>query len=113
MESRDPRVQRVLRNHLEITGLHGPRGPRGCKGEAGPPGAQGPAGLKGPLGPSGQAGKTVDTGTRGPPSPKGVPGPLVRNWKQCVFPKLADGKDNGLIKVRVELSPLWRCILLK
>ena len=31
--------------------------------------------------------------------PKGVPGPLVRNWKHCVFPKLADGKDNGLIKV--------------
>ena len=83
------------------------------KGKAGPPGAQGPAGPKGPLGPSGQAATKGDTGARGPRGPKGVPGPLVRNWKQCVFPKLADGKDNGLIKVRVELSPLWRCILLK
>ena len=83
------------------------------KGEAGPPGAQGPAGPKGPLGPSGQAATKGDTGARGPRGPKGVPGPLVRNWKQCVFPKLADGKDNGLIKVRVELSPLWRWIILK
>ena len=32
---------------------------------------------------------------------------------QYVFPKLADGKDTVLIKVRVELSPLWLCILLK
>ena len=55
LKSRDPRVQRVLRDHLEITGLHGPRGPRGCKGEAGPPGAQGPSGPKGSQGPSGQA----------------------------------------------------------
>ena len=94
LKSRDPRVQRVLRDHLEITGLHGPWVPRGYKGEAGPSGAQGRGGPKGPLGPSGQAGKTVDTGT-----PKGVPGPLVRNWKKCVFPKLAEGKDTGLIKV--------------
>ena len=99
LKSWDPRVQRVLRDHLEITGLHGPWVPRGYKGEASPPGAQGRGGPKGPLGPSGQAGKTVHTGTRGPPGPKGVPGPLVRNWKQCVFPKLAEGKDTGLIKV--------------
>ena len=81
------------------------------KGEAGPPGAQGPAGPKGPQGPSGQAGTKGDTGTRSPQRPKGGPGPSVRNRKQCVFLKLADGKDNGLIKVRVELSPLWKCIL--
>ena len=55
LESRDPRVQRVLQDHLEITGLHRPRGPRGYKGEAGPPGAQGPGGPKRPQGPSGQA----------------------------------------------------------
>ena len=83
------------------------------KGEAGPPGAQGPAGPKGPQGPSGQAGTRGDTGVRGPQGPRGVSGPLVRNWKQCVFPKLADGKDTVLIKVRVELSPVWRCILPK
>ena len=63
------------------------------KGEAGPLGAQCPAGPKGPQGPSGQAGTKGNTGARGPQGPKGGPGPLVRNWK------LADGKDNGLIKV--------------
>ena len=46
-----------------------------------------------------------------PNVPRGGPGPSVRNRKQCVFLKLADGKDNALIKVRVELSPLWKCIL--
>ena len=82
------------------------------KGEAGPPGAQGPAGPKGPQGPSGQAGTKGDTGTRSPQGPsKGGTGPSVRNRKQSVFLKLADGKDTGLIKVRVELSPLWKCIL--
>ena len=81
------------------------------KGKAGPPGAQGPAGPKGPQGPSGQARKKGDTGARGSQGPKEVPGPLQRNGKQCVFPKLADGKDTVLIKVKVELLPLWRCIL--
>ena len=81
------------------------------KGKAGPPGAQGPAGPKGPQGPSGQTRKKGDTGARGSQGPKEVPGPLERNGKQCVFPKLADGKDTVLIKVKVELSPLWRCIL--
>ena len=33
LKSRDPRVQRVLRDHLEITGLHGPWVPRGYKGD--------------------------------------------------------------------------------
>ena len=83
------------------------------KGEAGPPGAQGPAGPKGPLGLSGQAGTKGNTGARGSRCPKRVPRPLVRNWKQYLFPKLADGKDTVLIKVRVELSPMWRCILPK
>ncbi|CAH3019022.1 unnamed protein product [Porites evermanni] len=79
-------------------GPQGPKGTRGYKGEPGSPGTQGPVGPKGPQGPSGQAGTKGDTGARGPEGPKGVPGPLVRNWKQCVFPKLADGKDTGLIK---------------
>ena len=81
------------------------------KGKAGPPGAQGPAGPKGPQGPSGQARKKGDTGARGSQGPKEVPGPLERNGKQCVFQKLADGKDTVLIKVKVELLPLWRSIL--
>ena len=86
-------------------GPQGPKGRRGYKGEAGSPGAQGPVGPKGPQGPSGQAGTKGDTGARGPEGPKGVPGPLVRNWKQCVFPKLADGKDTGFIKVKAKKAP--------
>ena len=92
-------------------GPQGPKGTRGYKGEAGPPGAQGPVGPKGPQGPSGQTGTKGDTGARGPEGPKGVPGPLVRNWKQCVFPKLADGKDTGLIKVNAKRAPPQKFVL--
>ena len=92
-------------------GPQGLKGTRGYKGEAGPPGAQGPVGPKGPQGPSGQTGRKGDTGARGPEGPKGVPGPLVRNWKQCVFPKLADGKDTGLIKVKAKRAPPQKFVL--
>ena len=84
-------------------GPQGPMGPRGCKGDAGPPGAKGPTGPNGPQGPSGEAGRKGDTGDQGLPGPKGDPGPLVRNWKQCVFPNLNDGKDNGLIEVKAQV----------
>lgn len=87
-------------------GPQGPTGPRGCKGDAGPPGAEGPAGPAGPAGSPGLpggAGKKGDTGDQGPPGPKGDPGLLVRNWKQCVFPNLNDGKDNGLIEVKAQV----------
>ena len=41
---------------------------------------------------------------KGPPGPKGAPGSFGRNWKQCVFKNLNDGRDSGLIKVTTELN---------
>ena len=63
---------------------------------AGPQGNDGPAG---PVGPQGDKGDSGSQGDPGPAGPRGHPGPLGGNWKQCVFNKLNDGKDNGLIKV--------------
>ncbi|XP_073250856.1 uncharacterized protein [Porites lutea] len=83
------------------TGSTGPAGPSGSKGDAGPPGSQGAPGPKGPQGPSGRAGKKGDTGppgSQGPSGPNGAPGSFARNWKQCVFKSLNDGRDSGLVK---------------
>ena len=91
-------------------GPPGPPGPTGKKGKAGARGNQGLPGPKGPQGSSGQPGSRGnkgDTGTRGiqgPPGPKGAVGSIVRNWKQCVFKNLNDGRDSGLIKVNAEFS---------
>ena len=95
-----------------IKGPTGPAGPPGNKGEAGPRGNQGPPGTKGPQGPSGSAGSPGnkgDTGARGsqgPPGPKGAPGSFGRNWKQCVFKNLNDGRDSGLIKVKTQFADI-------
>ena len=97
-------------------GPKGPQGPSdsadspGNKGDTGARGKQGPTGPKGPQGPSGSAGSPGnkgDTGARGsqgPPGPKGAPGSFGRNWKQCVFKKLSDGRDSGLIKVEPQFT---------
>ena len=90
---------------LQAQGPHGPPGPAGKKGKSGARGNQGPPGPKGQQGssgPPGSRGNKGDTGARGiqgPPGPKGALGSVVRNWKQCVFKKLGDGRDSGLIKV--------------
>ena len=55
--------------------------------------------LKGPLGTKGDAGNKGSQGAPGPQGPQGPPGALGRNWKQCVFKTLSEGKDTGLIKV--------------
>ena len=90
------------------TGSTGTAGPLGSKGDAGPPGSQGTPGPKGPQGPSGPAGKKGDTGppgSQGPSGPKGAPGSFARNWKQCVYKNLNDGRDSGLIKVKLTWPP--------
>ena len=102
-----PRGKQGLPGPNGGTGSTGPAGPLGSKGDAGPPGSQGPPGPKGPQGPSGQAGKKGDTGppgSQGPSGPKGAPGSFARNWKQCVFKKLQDGRDSGLVKVKAKLA---------
>ena len=73
-------------------GNSGPQGPAGRTGGEGPPGPQGPKGTQGPRGLQ---------GNRGPP------GPLGGSWKQCVYAKLNNGLDNGLITVNlVEICSL-------
>jgi len=93
-----------------IPGLPGPQGcmgPKGDKGDQGNPGIQGPpgpqgyndsAGPPGSPGSKGPKGDKGDTGNQGIQGPPGPPGTFGRNWKQCVFSGMSDGKDVGLIK---------------
>ena len=82
-------------------GVKGDEGPRGKQGLTGPKGGTGSTGPAGPLGSKGDAGPP---GSQGPPGSKGTPGSYARNWKQCVFKNLADGRDSGLVKVKAKLA---------
>ena len=77
-------------------GPRGIKGEEGVRGHAGSKGSQGAPGKEGSPGNKGEAGSQ---GPPGPPGPKGAEASFVRNWKQCVFKNLNDGRDNGLIKV--------------
>ena len=85
-------------------GRQGPPGPSGNKGEAGTSGPKGPQGPSGSAGSPGNKGDTGARGSQGPPGPKGAPGSFGRNWKQCVFKKLSDQRDSGLIKVKTQFT---------
>ena len=67
-----------------VSGCSGVQGAPGAKGDQGAVGAPGKMGPKGPQGPKGEQGTQVPQ----------------RNWKQCVWKNLNDGRDYGLIKVR-------------
>ena len=71
------------------TGPRGQEGSEGKKGEKGEPGVQGPAGQKG------ERGEKGDSGTPGTPQLSSH-----MNWKECTWTG-GDGKDQGLIKVRM------------
>ena len=89
-----------------MPGMSRPAGPAGVAGSPGKR-LQGPKGPKGPSGPTGSPGNKGDTGARGrqgPPALQGPPGTSRRNWKQCAFTNLNDGKDSGLIKASTELA---------
>ena len=73
----------------------------GIPGSPGPQGQNGPAGPQGPKGPTGPAGPKGDQGAIGIQGPQGPSGSL--RWKQCVFNRLNDGKDVGLIAVNLNL----------
>ena len=130
-EALDPREQQVLRDHPVIMDLKDPWAHKetkamkepvegrdlpapkesmdlqapGNKGEAGPPGPKGPQGPSGSAGSPGNKGNAGARGRQGPPGPKGASGSFARNWKQCVFKNLHDGRDSGLIKVKTQLTP--------
>ena len=79
----------------------------GIPGPAGPAGVAGATGNQGPQGPSGAAGPPGNKGDAGPQGPQGLQGPsgfLWRNWKQCVYKNMNEGKDTGLITVNIEIS---------
>ena len=63
-----------------VPGIHGRDGTKGVRGPVGPPGKVGP---KGPEGSKGEKGTQA----------------YQKNWKQCAWSNLSDGKDYGLIKV--------------
>jgi len=76
----------------------------GRDGRDGRDGYQGPAGMTGPAGPPGLQGTKGETGAQGPSGRKGERGDATsglishKNWKECAWKDLNDGKDNGLIK---------------
>ena len=53
---------------------------------------------------SSDLGDTGPPGSQGPSGPKGDSGSFARNWKQCVFKNLNDGRDSGLVKVKAKLA---------
>ncbi|XP_073234141.1 collagen triple helix repeat-containing protein 1-like [Porites lutea] len=89
-------------------GLPGRDGRDGREGAKGDPGSPGKTGPQGPAGVNGKEGVKGEPGVQGPPGPKGDrgqsghpgnPGLLpFKNWKECAWKDLNDGKDNGLIK---------------
>ena len=55
-----------------------------------------------PVSVRGQKGAKRDPGVQGPPGQKGELGPMpFKNWKECAWKNVNDGKDNGLIKASV------------
>ena len=78
-------------------GKPGSPGIPGRDGRDGREGAKGDQGIPGKTGPPGQKGERGESGLNGTP---GNPGLLAfKNWKECVWKNIDDGKDNGLIKV--------------
>ena len=76
----------------------------GVPGVPGVPGLNGRDGARGDRGPVGPSGKT---GPQGLEEAKGAKGDQaqapLRNWKQCAWKNLNDGRDYGLIKVRLNI----------
>ena len=83
-----------------VPGLHGHDGVKGDQGAVGAPGKMGPEGPVGPPGEIGPQGIKGDKGEQGPSAV--IP---QRNWKQCVWSKLNDGRDYGLVKVSNSTFP--------
>ncbi|XP_068672507.1 collagen triple helix repeat-containing protein 1-like [Montipora capricornis] len=74
-------------------GKAGPQGPRGVVGPAGANGKDGEKGERGVHGPPGQKGERGESGASGAPGVK-----AFKNWKECAWKNINDGKDHGLIK---------------
>ena len=89
---------------------------KSCCAVNGVPGVPGVPGLNGRDGTKGDQGSVGARGPKGPPGPKGSQGTKgdqaqapAKNWKQCAWSNLNDGRDYGLIKV--ENQTLQKCSL--
>ena len=90
-----------------IPGKTGPQGPPGPSGNPGVNGKDGAKGERGAQGPPGQKGQRGESGLSGTP---GNPGLMAfKNWKECVWSNINDGKDHGLIKVFIFVCFLFPC----
>ncbi|XP_078367972.1 uncharacterized protein LOC144651826 [Oculina patagonica] len=83
-------------------GREGAKGDHGSPGKTGPQGSPGINGKDGAKGDSGAQGPPGQKGQRGESGTSGIPGTpkamRYKNWKECVWQDLDDGKDHGLIK---------------
>ena len=82
MVEMDVKESKVIRAAQGKTGPQGPPGPKGT------PGAKGEPGVQSPFGEKGQPGESVAPGVMS-----------FKNWKECAWKDLNEGKDIGLIKV--------------
>ena len=108
-----------------IPGMHGKPGSPGAPGRDGRDGRdgakgdQGSPGKTGPQGPPGTPGSDGKDGAKGEPGPPGedgggAPGAIAsRNWKECVWNNLNDGKDHGLIKVDYNTTTCSQLVTFK
>ena len=81
-------------------GRDGRDGRDGAKGDQGLQGKTGPQGPPGDMGPAGVKGQKGEPGTQDPALQNGILGLMpFKNWKECVWKDLNEGKDNGLIQV--------------
>jgi len=75
-------------------GKNGVDGKDGLTGKDGKPGKDGKDGLDGKNGKNGQDGRPGNNGKDGAPGKDASP----KNWKECAWKSLNDGRDNGEIK---------------
>ena len=76
------------------SGVPGVPGVPGLNGRDGAKGDQGPVGASGVMGPKGPG------GSKGAKGEQGTSKACQKNWKQCAWKNINDGRDYGLIKVR-------------
>ena len=81
-------------------GDQGSQGKTGAQGLPGTPGINGKNGIKGEPGVRGPPGRKGQRGERGTSGISGTSDRITyRNWKECAWKNLNEGKDHGLIKV--------------
>ncbi|XP_068717751.1 collagen triple helix repeat-containing protein 1-like [Montipora capricornis] len=93
----DKQVSSICR--CGIPGMHGKPGSPGFPGRDGRDGRDGPRGDQGRTGAAGVQGPPGQKGERGETGATVAPGVMAfKNWKECAWNNINDGRGNGLIK---------------